>query len=122
MPFQRFIPALSTIGVIAGLAAARMMVEVVPFGRAAEVVSTWIHESPEPAPARAPEVVVTPKRVISAPAKVVSVTVLGESEKARADEAAKRDVDPSAPRTSPKVPTITNSASPDMPAASWVGA
>jgi hypothetical protein len=122
MPFQRFIPALSTIGVIAGLAAARMMVEVVPFGRAAEVVSSWVHDAPEPAPARAPEVVARPKRAMAAPANAVSVTVREGREKFEANETPAIDVSPKASPTSPRTPTITNSALPEMPEASWVGA
>ena len=120
MPFRRLIPALSAIGVVAGLAAARMVVEVVPFGRAAEAFIAWVDDVP--ASSRPPGVAAMPKRAMSAPKKVLSMTVLETSETAPAIEAPADDVDPKTPPTSPMVPTITNSVSPEMPAASWVGA
>ena len=133
MPLQRFIPALTTLGVVAGLAAARMVVEVLPFGQAAEAFSAWVHDAPEQAPKPTPApgsgVAATTAATKPGARRVVSVIKVESSPDGcpamNGPQLWPQPLDPdhpTAPGTVPTEPVITNGIAPRELSERWIGA
>jgi hypothetical protein len=106
MPLRRFIPALTTLGVVAGLAAARMVVEVLPVNQTVAAVAEWIHgperveEPPRPKIAKP---VADPKPPLAKVPQVIEIEILGGT---TCDET---ELSPTDRPSYEPLPTVTNS-------------
>lgn len=129
MNTRRFIPALTTLGVIAGLAAARMAVEAAPLDQTVRVLAKWMHGGRGTTPMDEPSRVKRAQTPEAPPVRWAGQTFRIEVAEVPGETCSQPELAPVGEPSEAPIPEVTNSVSAPTgwsgsgwPGSGWAGA